>query len=66
MSRATNDIAPRERAIQKLLVLEVPGSGPLEIVRREAEGIIDALGLSWPCSRCERVSDDGICWYHNV
>ena len=56
----------REQAVETLMALTVPGSGPLELARREAEAIIDALNLSWPCSRCDRVSDDGVCWYHNV
>ena len=42
----------REEAIKRLLELSVVGSGPLELVRREAEGIIDALGLTWPCPEC--------------
>lgn len=41
------NVASREEAIAVLLALEVPGSGPLELNRREAVGIIDALGLSW-------------------
>jgi hypothetical protein len=56
----------RDQAVQTIMALDVPGSGPLELARREAEAIIDALGLSWPCQRCDRVSGDGICWFHNV
>jgi hypothetical protein len=68
MSRSLSETSnqEREKAVQMLMALDVPGSGPLELVRREAEAIIDALGLSWPCKRCDRVSGDGICWFHNV
>lgn len=33
----------RERAVETVLAMDVPGSGPLELVRREAEPIVEAV-----------------------
>lgn len=55
----------RERAVQAAAakVETLPDDSSSTVI---AETVIDALSLSWPCSRCERVSGDGICWFHNV
>lgn len=68
VSRRTAEQA-REEAIELVVAaLWRSGLGKLsrDECRVEAERVIEALGLTWPCNRCDRVSGDGICWFHNV
>lgn len=55
----------REAAIQKAAgaIETLPDDSSSAVI---AETVIDALEISWPCERCERLSGDGICWFHNA